>query len=323
MRVVVTGGAGFIGGATVRRLLALGVDVLALDRAVERAEPLLAAGATVLRDELDDVAALADRFRGADAVVHAAGAFRVGPHASRATRDGGVERPRDDPRPRRGAGGRRAARRPRVHLRDLRQHPRPRRGRGVPPAGGDPFLSWYDETKHRAHVEAEARRAAGTPVSIVLLGAAYGPGDPSGLGDQLRRAALGRLPAIGSPTLGVSWTHVDDLADGIARVVRDAPPGQDWNLGGEIGTLRDGIEAACRASGRRPPRLTAPRGALLALARLGPGVCARLGFPANLEEAVRCTDGVTFWGTHAKAARVLGYAPRPVADGFAETFGGL
>jgi len=188
---------------------------------------------------------------------------------------------------------------------------------------GDPFLSWYDETKHRAHVEAEGRRAGGAPVSIVLLGAAYGPGDPSGLGDQLRRAALGRLPAIGSPTLGVSWTHVDDLADGIARVVRDARPGEDWNLGGEIGTLRDGIEAACRASGRRPPRLTAPRGALLALARLGPVACARLGFPANLEEAVRCTDGVTFWGTHAKASRELGYAPRPVADGFAETFRGL
>jgi dihydroflavonol-4-reductase len=167
------------------------------------------------------------------------------------------------------------------------------------------------------------RRRAGLPLSIVLLGAAYGPGDPSGLGDQLRRAALGRLPAVASATLGVSWTHVDDLAGGIVRVLLRAAPGEDWNLGGETGTLGHGVEAACRAAGRRPPRLAAPAGLLLALSKAGPRVCATLGFPPNLAEAVRSTDHVTFWGTHAKAARELGYAARPVTAGFEETFGPL
>jgi nucleoside-diphosphate-sugar epimerase len=45
MRVVATGGAGFIVGATVRRLLAGGVDVVAIDRDLSRASPLAAAGA--------------------------------------------------------------------------------------------------------------------------------------------------------------------------------------------------------------------------------------------------------------------------------------
>jgi dihydroflavonol-4-reductase len=183
------------------------------------------------------------------------------------------------------------------------------------------YLSWYDETKHRAHLLVEERIAAGAPAILALLGAAYGPGDPSGLGDQLRRAAAGRLPAVGSPTLGVSWTHVDDLADGIVRMLERGEIGGAYNLGGEIGTLRDGIREACRAAGRRPPRVEAPATALRALGRLGPSICRRLGFPANLGEAVRCTDGVTYWATHARAATELGYAARPMREGFEETFG--
>jgi dihydroflavonol-4-reductase len=323
MRVVVTGGAGFVGGATVRRLLADGIEVIALDRDVSRTNSLADAGAVVVRDDLRDVARLAEQFRGADAVVHAAGSYRVGitvaeRPAMEESNVGAAALVLDAA----AASGIRHV----IHVSTYGVFG-DTGGRIVDetyrrdPAGG--YLSWYDETKHRAHLDAEGRRAAGLPLSIVLLGAAYGLGDTSGLGDQLRRAALGRLPAIGSPTLGVSWTHVDDLADGIARVLGHGQPGADWNLGGEIGTLRDGIVAACLASGRRPPRVVAPRNALLALGRLGPRVCAGLGFPANLAEAVRSTDGITFWGTHAKAAQELGYAPRPMAEGFEATFGPL
>lgn len=321
MRVVVTGGAGFIGSAVVRRLRAGGADVVALDRDPSRAPALEAAGARFVRDDLRDRRRLEGHLRDADAVVHAAGTYRVGitsPERPAMTEanvgttgrvlDAALE-----------AGTPRI-----VHLStygiygDTAGRVVDESYRRDPHAG---YLSWYDETKHRAHLDVEARIAAGAPAMIVLPGAAYGPGDPSGLGDQLRRAAAGRLPAVGSPTLGVSWTHVDDLADGVVRVLERGRVATAYNVGGEIGTLRDGIEAACAAAGRRPPRLTAPAPALRAIGRLGPGICRRLGFPANLREAVRCTHGVTYWATHERAAAELGYAPRPMADGFRETFG--
>jgi len=323
MRVVITGGAGFVGSAVARRLLAERADLTIVDGDVSSAGELAGAGAALVTDRLTDVGSLRARFRGADAVVHAAGIYRVGITQGErpAMEESNVH---SAARVLQAAGE--AAVPHVIHVSTYGIFGNTR-GREVdethrrPP--GDPFLSWYDETKLRAHRDAEVRRAAGLPLSIVLLGAAYGPGDSSGLGDQLRRAALGRLPAIGSPTLGVSWTHVDDLADGITRVLLRAAPGGDWNLGGQAGTLRDGILAACLASGRRPPRFTAPRGLLLALARTGPVVCSRLGFPANLAEAVNSTHDVTFWGTHAKASRELGYDPRPMVEGFAETFGPL
>ena len=36
-------------------------------------------------------------------------------------------------------------------------------------------------------------------------------------------------------------------------------------------------------------------------------------------EGLRVTAGVTYLGDNAKARRELGYAPRPLADGLAET----
>lgn len=323
MRVVVTGGAGFVGRAVVRRLLAEGADVTVLDRDVARAGEIAAAGARVLADDLRDVSRLADRISGHDALIHAAGEYRVGltPAERPAMAEANVQ-----------AAGRafEAARRVELgHVIHVSTYGifGNTRGREVDESyrrpEGDPFLSWYDETKLIAHQDAEARRAEGLPLSIVLLGAAYGPGDRSGLGDQVRRAALGRLPAIASGSLGVSWAHVDDLADGIVRVLLRAAPGGDWNLGGASSTLGDGIRAACAAAGRRPPRLEVSAGPLLALSRLGPRVCAALRFPANLAEAVISTDHVTYWGTHAKAARELGYAPRPMAEGFEETYAPL
>jgi len=321
MRVIVTGGAGFVGSAVVRRLRAHGEHVVALDRDAGRAPELRAAGTEFHVSDLTDPGALQDLFRGADAVVNAAGWYKVG--LTKGERPAMTES--NVTVARRVLDAAIAVGVPHiVHVSTFGIFG-DTRGRAVDEAyrrpEGDPLLSWYDKTKLEAHLSAEARRAGGAPVSIVLPGAAYGIGDPSGLGDQLRRAAAGRLPAIASGSLGVSWTHVDDLGDGIARVVRDATPGEDWNLGGELGTLRDGILVACNAAGRRPPALSAPATPLRMIARLGPAACARLGLLANLAEAVRCTDGVTYWGTHAKAARSLGYTPRPMAEGFAQVFG--
>lgn len=79
MRVVVTGGAGFIGGQTVLRLLDQGHKVLAIDRSLDP-NPLSDCGATWLTADFSGEVALdaMARFE-ADAIIHCAGTSLVGP----------------------------------------------------------------------------------------------------------------------------------------------------------------------------------------------------------------------------------------------------
>ena len=51
----------------------------------------------------------------------------------------------------------------------------------------------------------------------------------------------------------------------------------------------------------------------------GPMVGRLMGFPPNLGELVRASDGVRIRMTDAKARRELGYATRPLRQGLEET----
>jgi nucleoside-diphosphate-sugar epimerase len=44
-----------------------------------------------------------------------------------------------------------------------------------------------------------------------------------------------------------------------------------------------------------------------------------MGFPPNLREAYAASAGVTYWGSHDKAIRELGYAPRTLEQGLRDT----
>jgi hypothetical protein len=52
---------------------------------------------------------------------------------------------------------------------------------------------------------------------------------------------------------------------------------------------------------------------------VGPLVGKALGFPGNLGELIRTSDGVTFWMTDQKARSELGFAPRDLDTGLRET----
>src|SRR5258705_9295088 len=194
MRVVVTGGAGLVGRAVVRVLGERGDKVVALVRDTRRASFLAGFGAELVASDLSDVEAITASLRGADALIHAAGSYRIGIPASErpAMWDANVGTT--------------------TRILDAAQTAGVGRivyvstGNVYGNTHGDTvdetyrrkldegFLSWYDETKYRAHEVAEQRIAHGAPIVIVMPSQVYGAGDRTGFGGQLQLAHAGELP---------------------------------------------------------------------------------------------------------------------------------
>lgn len=72
MRVFVTGASGFVGSAIVKELLAAGHQVLGLVRSEKGAVQLAAAGAEVLRGDVNDKAIIVQGAESCEAVIHTA-----------------------------------------------------------------------------------------------------------------------------------------------------------------------------------------------------------------------------------------------------------
>lgn len=321
MRVVVTGAAGFIGGVVVRQLKARGDQVLAIVRDPTRATGLAEQGVELTRGDLGDVDEIAGELAGADALLHIAGAYRIGIRrgerpAMLDANVGTTTRVLD-------AAARAGT--PRIVYTSTANVLGNTAGQVVDeahrrdPAEG--FLSYYDETKVRAHELATARIADGAPILIAMPGGVYGPGDHSEAGGQLELAHAGKLPYLALGDCGLSWTYVDDVADGIIRAMDHGRLGESYLLTGPAERLKDVVRIAARQGGKRPPRLSVPTTLLRLLVPVNRRFGAIGGMPANLAETIRAADGVTYWGRSAKAEYELGFKARDLESGLRATFG--
>jgi nucleoside-diphosphate-sugar epimerase len=177
------------------------------------------------------------------------------------------------------------------------------------------WLSWYDKTKYEAHQVAVDRSAKGAPVLIAQPGGVYGPGDVSEAATMVRQMAMGRLRMKMFPDTGLNMVHVDDIADGILLVHDKGKIGEAYVIGGQITTLGEIIAKVAALAGKKPPRVTLPAWMARSAIPIAPVVTKAMGFPPNLRELIKASDGVTYWATDAKARRELGYSPRDLDTG--------
>jgi nucleoside-diphosphate-sugar epimerase len=315
-RVVVTGGAGLVGRAVIRTLRERGDEVVALVRDPARAPFLAELGAELVESDLSDVAELTEQLRGADALIHAAGSYRIG--ITRAERGamwdanvGTTTRALDAAE---AAGTKRI-----VYVSTINAFGNTH-GRAVDESYrrdlADGFLSWYDETKYGAHEVAEQRIAGGAPIVIVMPSQVYGPGDRSAVGEQLRLAHAGKLRYRAVDAVRIGLVHADDLASGIVAALDRGRIGEAYILSGPHTTLREAIEIVARLGGHRAPALHLPDGFIRAMAPFG----ALIGQP-NLREVVDASVGVSYLASPAKAQAELGFAARPLEEGLRDVYG--
>ncbi|MGH2711681.1 MAG: NAD-dependent epimerase/dehydratase family protein, partial [Actinomycetota bacterium] len=299
-----------------------GDAVVALVRSPERAGGLRGMGCELDEGDLADEEAISAALKGCDAAFHVAASYKVGiPRSERpAMYDANVRGTERVLRAAEDAGVRRI-----VYVSTIGSFGNTG-GKVVDETYHHPgtgYRSYYEETKVLAHRVAEARMAEGAPVIIVMPGGVYGPGDNSDLGQLIDRVRTGRLPGRMYPETGFNWVHVDDVVEGILLAHERGRIGEKYVLGGHLGTMGDMIDAVARASGRRAPRFRWPSPLIKAGIPFGRLIGPMLGLGPNLKELIAAGDGVTYWATHAKAQRELGYSPRDLETGVKETVGAL
>ena len=322
MRVVITGGAGFIGRAVVERLAKRGDEVVALVRDTGRARYLKHEDkVTLVTSDLSSVPQLTAQMKGADTVVHSAGSYRIGVKASERepmwdANVGATERVLDAAV---AAGVARIVYVSTVNVfGDTRGQQPDESFRRDEKLG---FVSWYDETKYRAHRAAEQRIRNGAPIVIVMPTQAYGPNDHSQASQLLDGAFHGKLLTVPFPHTGLAWVHVHDLADGIVAALDRGRVGESYILSGDPHRMGDSMKIAARLAGRRPPRFNAPIRLLKLIAPLNDRLGGLPGLTGNLREAISSSEKVTYWANHDKATAELGFKPRSLEQGIADTWG--
>lgn len=317
MKIFLTGGTGFIGGAVAARLRERGDGVRALVRTPGKAAALASAGCELITGDLADAGAIAEGAAGCDAVVHVAASYEVGVPASRHadiydTNVHGTERVM---RAALDAGATRV-----VYVSTCAAFGNTQ-GRIVDEtqAHAGPYNSYYEETKTLAH-ELVMRMIAdeGLPAVVVQPGGVYGPADPSELGKLIRRFLDGKLPAMALGDAGLTFVHRDDAVDGIVLALDKGRIGEAYVLGGRIATMQEMIDTVAHVAGRKPPRFRIPTALVKMGVPFGRFIGPAMGVGPNLRELVSAGDGVTYWASHDKASRELGYAPRDLEQGVSD-----
>jgi len=234
MDVFLTGGTGLVGSAVLSALLADGHTVRALARSDSSAQTLEAAGATVVRGEVEDAALLAEAARTADGFIHTAATA----DGKDAERDAALL---DAVLPALAGTGK-----PYVHTSGVWVH-------GPGPIDEDTPFAPPPLTTWRLPLDARVRAAAADGVRSIVIAPGIVHGRGLGLPNVLVQGPRDADGAVVLPGSGDQhWTtvHADDLGRLYARALADAAPGSYYlGVSGQNPAVREIGAAASRGTG--------------------------------------------------------------------------
>ncbi|MCK9921739.1 NAD(P)H-binding protein [Frankia sp. AgPm24] len=302
MRILITGGSGFLGRRVVARAVAAGHDVRALARGDQAARTLRELGATDLRGDLDDPAGLAAAFLAADATalvnLASLGFGHIGAILD-ATSAGHLHR---------------AVFVSTTGIRTRLEPPTKRVRLAAERAIEASGLDWTIIRPTMIYGGADDRNMARL---LTLLAHLPTPPQPGRSGGRSWRVGL---PPVPVPVPGAAHlhqpVHVDDLAATVLRAVTaQRSVGRAYDVAGPWPLpLRDIVTAAGSALGRRVHPLSVPLGPALLLAQRYERHAARPRLKA--EQIARLAEDKAY--DIGPARRDLGHQPRPFEAGIAD-----
>jgi dihydroflavonol-4-reductase len=309
MKVLVTGGTGFIGSSIVRALLLAGHHVRALVR--EGADTRNLAGLDIERvtGDITDPESLTAAIRGCTHVFHAAALYsfwvtqpglieRVNVGGTRnvlqAALDAGVERV--------------------VYTSSVAALAVPSRDRPVDeatPVDPSAIIGAYKRSKYAAEQVALEYAAKGLPVVIVNPSFPVGPGDikPTPTGQTILDFINHRLPAY--VDTGMNVVDVEDVAQGHLLAAEKGKIGERYILGGRNMSMREFLGVLEKITGIPAPRVRLPYAPLLALSYVNAAWCRMTkSTPRMTPDTIRMSRHYMYYDP-SKAINELGMPQTP------------
>ena len=308
-RILVTGGAGALGGQLVNRLVRLGHRVRLLDCNEPGVGVLPSTAIDFAQSDIRDAAAIDAAVAGQDVVFHVAALFRSDKHSDRAFFDvnvGGTQNVLEACR-RHGV-----ARVVYTSTAGVHGHiERPPADENHPLRTRDP----YQQSKLEGERLACSFFARGLPGAAVRPTGIYGPGDTRLL-KLFRAIARRRFAMLGRGKALYHLTYIDDVVDGmICAAEHPSAVGEVFLLAGpECVSVATFVESIALALDVPVPRLRLPLWPFRLAAPICQYVCRMIGvepplYPRRLEFF---TDDRSF--DAGKARRMLGWEPRIGVD---------
>jgi farnesol dehydrogenase len=241
MRVLVTGGTGYLGGAIVRALHAAGHQAVVFARNASSA----GLPGTPVDGDIRNAAAVRLAAYAVDAVVHAAALvsiWRRRPHDFDDVNVGGLANVIDV-----------------VRARGIQRLVYTSSFLALPPNGQAQPLDAndYQRTKRIAREHALQALSAGSPLVILYPGVVYGPGRATQgdlVGRLLRDHGRGRLPGIVGADRRWSFAFIEDIAALHVRAIEHRDAAGEYHAGGENQRQMRIFEIAREITGRPLPR---------------------------------------------------------------------
>jgi nucleoside-diphosphate-sugar epimerase len=263
MRIFLTGGTGYIGLALARRLVAAGHEVRVLVRTTSNVEPLRQLGVATFVGDIADRYSLREGMSGADWVIHAAADLDSNGPAER-MRQANVQGSENVASLAYKLGVGRF-----LSVSSMAYFGGSPSDGSVADESAAPqssFPTLYSATKHSGELAIQEWAKKGLRINTVFPSLVYGPpGKKEGSNAILRGFLRGKYPVLAGGDRRMSWIFIDDLVDGMFKILEKAPPGRNYLMTGDVTTLSSLAERVCALGKVAPPRLKLPLG----LARAG------------------------------------------------------
>ena len=313
--MLVTGGAGFIGGAVSRELLARGHAVRAFVRATSDAEALAAAGAEVVRGDLFDGSELRRALSGCEGLVHCAGKVSYHPGAAGELRAVNVDAVETVLGAALEVGVARAVLTSATAVMGASRTPAVLDAEAPADAGSVDVP--YFTTKALGERVGLAAAARGLPLVVLRPAFVLGPGDVHGSSAALV-VTLARRRIPGFVEGGASFCDVRDVARAHAEALLRGRAGAVYTLAGHNLTTTELVTRVCGLAGVAPPRRM-PYSAALALASAEEITAGLQKRTPHLTRDLVKVSALYTWTSAERARAELGYEVRPFEETVRDT----